>query len=282
MDTRLAGRLEDFAPPWLRYMLTLSEAVRTGETWVVASGEDVALWDTDAGPVLPIWPTKALAANVAEGEAEAAPLDTDEFLKRLLPFLIEGDANVSLFPSFEDDMLVEPTAVAEDLTDFVADPTDLAAELVAEPAVAIYDEWALLESPGVEEEAPEGWAPASDETPATTGERYADTLAAAAATDALWLLDDPAEEAIVGLVIEDRPALTLFTSEAQAAEYGERIDAEVVARAVQIDALVRGWLLVAYGGHWSVALSPDATDAVFVEPTRLALDLSEACNAPVS
>ncbi|MDR3685892.1 MAG: DUF2750 domain-containing protein [Coriobacteriia bacterium] len=278
MDTRLIGRLEDFAPPWLRYMLTLSEAARTGETWVVASGEDIALWDTDGGAVLPDWPTKALAANVAEGEAEAAPLAVDEWLNRLLPFLIEGDANVSLFPNFEDDMLVEPTAVAEDLTDLLAEPSDLAAELVAEPLVAAYDEWALLESPGVEEEPAEGWAP-NDEVPAPSGDRYADALAAAAATDALWLLDDPSEDAIVGLVIDDRPSLTLFTSEAQAAEYGEGIDADVVPRAIQIDVLVRGWLLVAYGGQWSVALSPDETDAVFAEPTRVALDLSEACNA---
>ena len=279
MDTRLIGRLEDFAPPWLRYMLTLSEAARTGETWVVASGEDIALWDTDGGAVLPVWPTKALAANVAEGEADAAPLPVDELMNKLLPFLIEGDANVSLFPNFEDDMLVEPTAVAEDLTDLLAEPTDLAAELVAEPTVAAYDEWALLESPGVEEEPAEGWAP-TDEVPAPTADRYADALAAAAATDALWLLDDPEEDAIVGLVIDDRPSLTLFTSEAQAAEYGERIDADVVPRAIQIDVLVRGWLLVAYGGQWSVALSPDETDAVFAEPTRVALDLSEACNTP--
>lgn len=275
MDTRLTGRLEDFAPPWLRYMLTLSEAVRTGETWVVANGEDIALWDTDAGAVLPMWPSKALAAGVAEGEAEAAPLEVEEFVQRLLPFLIEGDANVSLFPNFDDDMLVEPAAVSEDLTDFIAAPTDLAAELIAQPIVAVYDEWALLESPGVEEEAAEGWAPSGD-APSPTDDRYADALAAAAVTGALWLLDDPAEEAIVGLVLDDRPALTLFTTEGQAVEYGERIDAEVVARAIEVDALVRGWLLVAYGGHWSVAISPEAADAVFVEPTRIALDLSEA------
>jgi hypothetical protein len=276
MDTRLTGRLEDFAPPWLRYMLTLSEAVRTGETWVVASGEDIALWDTDGGAVLPMWPTKALAANVAEGDAEAAPLEVEEFMKRLLPFLIEGDANVSLFPNFDDDMLVEPQAVAEDLTDFLAQPTNLVAELTAEPVVAIYDEWALLESPGVEEEDAEGWTPIDEPIAAPSGDRYADALAAASTTDALWLLDDPAEEAIVGLVLDDRPALALFNSKAAAAEYGERIDAEVVPRAVSIDALIRGWLLVAYGGHWAVAFGAEATDAVFVEPTRAALDLSEA------
>ena len=99
----------------------------------------------------------------------------------------------------------------------------------------------------------------------------------AAVTGALWLLDDPAEEAIVGLVLDDRPALTLFASKAQAAEYGERIDAEVTPLAVGLETLVRGWLLVAYGGQWSVALSPDATDALFVEPTRFALDAAEAC-----
>ena len=168
MDTRLIGRLEDFGPPWLRYMLTLSEAVRTGQTWVVASGDDVALWDTDAGAVLPLWPTKALAANVAEGEAQAVPLDVDELLKRLLPFLVESDANVSLFPNFDDDMLVEPAAVTEDLSDLVAQPSDLAAELTADLTTAVYDEWALLESPGVESEEAEGWSPSADEAPSLT------------------------------------------------------------------------------------------------------------------
>ncbi|HEY5540032.1 MAG TPA: hypothetical protein VIL41_01100 [Coriobacteriia bacterium] len=278
MDTTLTGRLTHFAPPWLRYMFTLSEAARTGDAWVVAAGDDIALWDTDAGAVLPIWPTQELAAEVAEGEAEAAPVGVGEIADRLLPFLIKSDASASLFPNFDDDMLVEPDAVSEDLADSIAEPVDIAAQLIEAPVTAIYDEWALLESPGVDDELPEGWAP-SDAAPALSGDRYADALAAVSATGALWLLDDPAEEAIVGMVLEDRPALTLFATKAQAAEYGERIDAEVVPLPVGLDALVRGWLLVAYSGQWAVALSPDATDAVFVEPTRFALDVAEACAA---
>jgi hypothetical protein len=49
--------------------------------------------------------------------------------------------------------------------------------------------------------------------------------------------------------------------------------------AVGAETLLAGWLLVAYGGEWSVALSPDATDAIFVEPTRFALDAAEALSA---
>ena len=279
MDTVLTQRVARFAPPWLRYMFTLSEIVRSGEAWVVAAGDDIALWDTDGGAVLPMWPARALLTDVVEGEGEAAPVGIGEIMDRLLPFLVEADASISLFPNFDDDMLIEPAAVSEDLADSVAEPVDVAAQLLEPPASAVYDEWALLESPGVEDEQPEGWAVA-DGAPHSTGDIYADILAAAAANGALWLLDDSAEEAIVGIVLEDRPGLALFASEEAAAHYGEGIDAQVTPLPVGIETLVRGWLLVAYGGQWTVALSADEERALFVEPTRLALDLAEACADP--
>ena len=280
MDTDLVQRAARFAPPWLRYMLTLSEAVRTGDSWVVAEGDDIALWDTDAGAVLPMWPTKELAAETldADSDAEAAPVSLDEITERLLPFLVKADANLSLFPNYEDDMLIEPAAVAEDIADFIAQPVDIVGELAQAPAATAYDEWALLESPGVEDEQEEGWAPVEAAVVAT-GDRYADAIANASATGALWLLDDPAEDAVVGIVIDDRPGLAVFATQGEAAAYGESTDAEVTPRALGIDSLVLGWLLVAYGGQWTVAISPDAETAVFVEPTRLALDLGEACAA---
>ena len=276
MDTALTQRVSRFAPPWLRYMFTLSEIARTGEGWVVAAGDDIAIWDTDGGAVLPLWPAQALLADVVEGDGEAAPVGIGEIVDRLLPFLVDADANISLFPNFDDDMLIEPAAVSEDLADFVTEPVDVAAQLDDAPASAVYDEWALLESPGVEDEQPEGWAPA-DNAPSPTGDVYADVLAAAAATGALWLLDDPAEEAVVGIVLDDRPGLALFASEAAAAEYAGGIDADAAPAPVGVETLVRGWLLVAYGWQWTIALSPDAENALFVEPTRLALDLAEAC-----
>ena len=278
MDPKLVGRLSDFAPPWLRYMLTLSEAARTGQSWVVASGEDIGLWDTDAGAVLPLWPTELLArqsVSDTDGEATAVPLA--EITERLLPYLIEADASLSLFPNFEDDMLVEPDAIAEDLADFAAEPIDIAAELTIEPVDEAYDEWALLESPEIEDEE-EGWAP-EEVTPQPTAERYSTLLAAAAATGALWLLDDPAEDAVVGIVLADRPGVALFPSSAAAMEYAGHVGGDISARPVSVDALVGGWMLVAYGGHWAVAISPDAETATFVEPTRFALDLAEACGA---
>ena len=279
MDTVLTQRVARFAPPWLRYMFTLSEIARTGEGWVVAAGDDIAIWDTDAGAVLPLWPAQALLTDVVEGSGEASPVGIGEIVDRLLPFLVEADANISLFPNFQDDMLIEPAAVSEDLADFVTEPVDVAAQLADAPASAVYDEWALLESPGVDDEQPEGWAP-SDRAPSPTGDTYADLLAAAAATGALWLLDDPEEAAVVGIVLDDRPGLALFASEAAAAEYGASIDAEATPAAVGIETLARGWLLVAYGGQWTIAISPDAENALFVEPTRLALDLAEACAGP--
>lgn len=276
MDPKLVGRLSDYGPPWLRYMATLSQAAKTGESWVVAAGEDIGLWDTDEGAVLPLWPTRALAEqSVGEANGEATSVPLAEITERLLPFLIEADASLSLFPNFNDDMLVEPDAVTEDLADFAAEPIDIAEELMAPTTDAVYDEWALLESPGVDEEDPDGWAP-EEVTPAEAADRYSAILAAAEATGALWLLDDPAEEAIVGIVLDDRPGIAVFANSAEALAYGARIDGDVSARPVSVDALVRGWLLVAYGGHWSVAVSPDEETATFVEPTRFALDLSQA------
>ena len=55
---------------------------------------------------------------------------------------------------------IEPNAVSEDLADLVAEPHDIVALIGEAPVEAAYDEWALLESPGVEDELPEGWAPA--------------------------------------------------------------------------------------------------------------------------
>lgn len=278
MDTELTQRIGQFAPPWLRYMVTLSEAARTGESWVIAAGDDIALWDTDGGSVLPMWPTQELAAAVADGDNEAAPIGVGEIVDRLLPFLTESDANISLFPNFDDDMLIEPAAVAEDIADFMGEPHDVVAQIGEKPVEVVYDEWALLESPGVEDERPEGWAPA-ETAPRPTGDRFADAIAYAATTGVLWMLDDPGEDAVVGMVLDDRPALALWPTQVLAADYAERVGSEVVPSSVSVDALVGGWLLVAYGGSWAVALAPDESTAIFVEPVRFALDLAEACSA---
>jgi hypothetical protein len=278
MDTMLLDRAQRFAPPWLRYMLTLSEASKTGESWVVATGDDIGLWDTDSGAVLPLWPDKSLAADsIGDGQGEPAAVSTSELAERILPFLVDQDGSLTLFPNFCEDMLVEPAAVSEDLTDFVADPVDIAAELVAKPASAEYEEWALLESPEVDDEQPEGWAPSAIEAPAMNGDAYAATLAAAKQSGALWLVEDPAEDAVVGIVLDDRPALALFATEQQAKSYADDIgdEADLVAKPVGLEAIVSGWLLVAYGAHWSVAVGVGPESATFVEPTRLALDLVE-------
>ena len=275
MDTGLVQRVARFAPAWLRYTLTLSEAVRSGATWVIASGDDIALWETDAGVVMPMWPTRDLAAELLEdAQSKPAPVSVDD-LDSLLPFLVDADSSVTLFPNGDDDIVVEPTAVAEDLADFVAEPTDVAGQLTQPPAEAVYDEWALIEAPKVEDESPEVETFAHCDAPAT-GDRYADALAIASAGGALWLLDVPAEDAVVGIVLDDRPGLALFSSEAAARDYGERVDGEVSPRGIDIDTLVRRWLLVAYGGRWAIAISPDAETATFVEPSRFALDTAEA------
>lgn len=277
MDAALTQRIARFTPPWLRYMVTLSEAAKTGEGWVIASGDDIALWDTDGGAVLPMWPTKELAAEAVNDGGEATAVGVGEIVDRLLPFLAESDASISLFPNFDDDMLIEPAAVTEDLADFINKPHDVVAQLTEAPTELVYDEWALLESPGVEDERPEGWAPST--APHLSGDRYADAVAFATASGVLWLLDDAEEDAVVGMVLDDRPALALWATQAQAADYAERVGSEVAPRSVSVDALVTGWLLIAYGGDWAVALSPDESTAIFVEPVHFALDIAEACAA---
>ena len=164
MDATLLDRVAQFAPPWVRYMYTLAEIARTGDGWVVAAGEDIALWDTDAGPVMPLWPVQSLAAEVIEDDAaaQAEAVGTGEIVERLLPFLEQSEAAVCLFPNFDDDMLVEPSTVTEDLADFITEPIDVAAQLATEPFTAEYDEWALLEAPEVEtddEPASAPWRP---------------------------------------------------------------------------------------------------------------------------
>jgi hypothetical protein len=281
MDTTLVSRVRRYGTPWLRYMLTLSEAARTGEGWVVATGEDIGLWDTDSGPVLALWPDRSLAAEaVSDAHGNAAPLGLPELKDRLLPFLIDADASISLFPNFDDDMLVEPTAVAEDLEDFTGDSVDIAAELVGEVSERAYDEWALLESVDVDEfdEVEAGGSAGGEarELRATGLARYDDAVGAFVRERGLWLLEDPDEGAVVGVVLDDRPALALFASQHDAEAFGASVDADATPRLVSPGDLVRGWLLVAYGGHWLVALSPDGKSAAFVEPTRFALDLAEA------
>lgn len=277
MKSTLESRVERFSPPWLRYVYTLSEIVRAGEGWVVSEGDDIALWDTDAGDVMPLWPAKELAQAVIDGDAQASPVSPSEIVERLMPFLQENHAATCLFPNFSNDVLVEPGAIIEDLADLVVEPADIAEELVAPVVVAVYDEWALLETPEIDDEQPDGWAPPEAGVAKVLGDRYATALATATATGALWLLADAGEDAVVGIVLDDRPTLAVFVTRDEAARYAERIDGDAQPKAVGVSALVEGWLLAAHGGSWGVSISPDADQSAFVEPTRFALDLAEAC-----
>jgi hypothetical protein len=281
MDAKLLARVSRFAPPWVRYMFTLAEIARTGDGWVVASGEDIALWDTEAGSVMPLWPTQDLAAETVadDSDATAEAVGSGEIVERLLPFLADNEAAVCLFPNFDDDMLVEPAAVTEDLADFIAEPADVAEQLSSEPIVAEYDEWALLEAPeveGAQDADPGPWVPREPAGARPSEERYAGSLAAAAGNGELWTLDDPAEEAVIGIVLDDRPALALFASRAESEAFAEHVDGDVVARSLRVAELLSSWSVVAYGGRWAVAISPDQEQATFVEPARFALDLAEA------
>jgi hypothetical protein len=202
----------------------------------------------------------------------------DRVVERLLPFVYQAEASVSLFPNFEDDVLADPEAVADDLAEFSAETPSVAEQLVGAPRAEVYDEWALLQLPEVDGLASEVTRPGSV-AHQPTGDRYADLLCSAGVSGVLWMLDVLAEDAVVGVVLDDRPALALFVSEEDAARYAERVGGGVSVQSVGVDTLVRGWMLVAYGAGWSVAVSPEADTAVFAEPGRVALELAEVCSA---
>ncbi|MBI5230570.1 MAG: DUF2750 domain-containing protein [Coriobacteriales bacterium] len=282
MDTSLKERVSQYAPPWVRYMLTLSEISKTGDGWVVAEGDDLALWDTDGGATLPIWPYQEFAELSADDEAEAVPVSSTELMERLLPFLTQNDATLSLFPNFEDDVLVSPEAVGQDLTDFVAEPADVAAQIAEEPRGARLSDWAMLETPEIEGPEPAMEAPPMSEpmldAAAPAVDRYEEAIETIAASGWVWVLE--ADDDFAGVVIDDEPALAIFPTREYANAFAALSKVPANAKALPARALVDPWLVVAFAGGWRIAVSPVGDSFALVNPARFALDLGEAGVSP--
>lgn len=282
MDAALLERVMGFSPPWVRYMLTLSEISRTGDGWVIANGDDLALWDTDGGATLPVWPFQSLAQDSADEGTEAVPVSATELMERLLPFLLDNDATVSLCPNFVNDVLVSPEAVGQDLTDFVAEPVDVAEQLATGPRGSRFEDWAMLETPEVEvedwgDEAPPMLEVALDASvPAI--DRYAEAIDAIGSSGWVWLLESDGDFA--GVIMEDSTAaLAVFPTKEYANAFAARNAVPANAWPVRAESFVDPWLVVAFAGVWEVAMSPVGDSFALVNPARLALDLGEALSS---
>lgn len=253
MNAELLERVKLSAPQWLRYLLTLSGIAASGEGWVVASGDDVALFDADGTAVMPLWPSAGLAKEAQFEGAGPTAVGAQELIDRLLPSLGASDALVAVFPAEGDNTLVAPDTVARDIAGFSADPRDIAAEIVAEPQAVLLDDLALLDAPDM-----------SDVSGCEPGEA------------AYWVLSATGgEAAVVGVVHADKPSILLFSDEPHALAFRTRTDAPATPTALSAQALLGGWLLLAFSAGWGIAIVDDALGAMAETPARLALELAE-------
>lgn len=252
MNIDLLERVQRSAPQWLRYLLTLSVIASEGVGWVVAAGDDVALFEAEGTSVMPLWPAEKLAAETPVEGAAPLGVPANELVERLLPVLGEGSAMVAVLPAEGDNTLVAPESVAQDIAGFSADPRDIAAEILAEPRVAGLEELALLETPDMSALAP-----------------------CEPADAAFWMLVADEDEGVIGLLDSGTPAILLFTQEPHAIAFRIRTGAPASPKPVSADEMLERWLLFAFSTGWRVATAVDAARATVETPARLALELAE-------
>ncbi len=157
MNDALLAAVIQHAPAWARYVLTLSEIGRSGEGWVLASGDDIAIMDAGGTSAMPLWPYRALAEGVsarwrgARGFGRPFPmplaLSAVELADKTLPALAENELSVAVFPGPGENRLVGAAGVARDLRTFIDEPRDVAAELELEPHTIALEGWANLNVP---------------------------------------------------------------------------------------------------------------------------------------
>ena len=156
MHDALLASVAQYAPAWVRYVLTLSEIANAGEGWVLAAGDDIAIMDAGGTSALPLWPYRSLAEGASVTDAEegaAAPppaptgLSVSELTDKLLPALAENQVSVAVFPGPGENRLIGAEGVKRDLSAFVEEPRDIAAELATEPHTIELEGWANLNVP---------------------------------------------------------------------------------------------------------------------------------------
>ena len=70
MHDALLASVAQYAPAWVRYVLTLSEIANKGEGWVLASGDDIAIMDAGGISALPLWSYRSFAEGASVTDAE--------------------------------------------------------------------------------------------------------------------------------------------------------------------------------------------------------------------
>ncbi len=261
MDEALLQRVTDYAMPWLRYVFTVCEIARTGSAWVLASGDDIAILQSEDGTeALPVWPHSELVPpEVAEGATPTA-VGARELLENALPSLIESGVSVLPFPG-PGDVAVPAEMFANDIAFFAEQRRDITAEIARETSAEKPDGATLLDTPDVGltttgADQPEDFDP---DTPR------------------LWVLLAKDRTSVAGAKFGEVPALALFDSKELAEAFAERLEdaPEMEAQWVTAEDIASRWLLLAFSGGWDVAMVSNEDEYGRVAPARLALDLVE-------
>lgn len=258
MDDSLLAPVIQHAPAWVRYVLTLSEIGSSGEGWVLAERENIAIMDAGGTSAMPLWPYRKLAegANGAEEELAAttpAPVATAvsaaELIEKVLPALENNGVSVAVFPGPGDNRVIGPEGVIRDLQAFIDEPRDVAAELALEPHTIELEGWANLNVPdfGVEDTASDA--------------RF-------------WLLAAEDHASVIGVVAQEQPALALFATQVTAEDFAREAGVAATPRAASTNSLIGHWLLMAFTAEWDAAIVTDDGGSGAVKPVRLALDLA--------
>jgi hypothetical protein len=260
MEDALLASVVRHAPAWVRYVLTLSEIGSSGEGWVLADRENIAIMDAGGTSAMPLWPYRKLAegANGAEEELAATtppPVATAisavELADKVLPALARNDVSVAVFPGPGENRVIGAEGVIRDLRAYIDEPRDVAAEIATEPRSIQPDGWANLNVPDLGEDD--------------------------AASDArFWLLASEDGASVIGVVAQEQPALALFATQVTAEDFAREVGVHATPRAAGTNSLIGHWLLIAFTAGWDVAIVTDEAGSGTVKPVRLALDLARA------
>jgi hypothetical protein len=258
MEDALLASVIKHAPAWVRYVLTLSEIGSSGEGWVLADRENIAIMDVGDTSAMPLWPSKRLAEGAigAEDELEAtqpAPIATSipatELAEKVLPALSDNRVSVAVFPGPGENRVIGPEGVIRDLLAFIEEPRDVDGELALEPYTIELEGWASLEVPDMGDEDEEADA------------RF-------------WLLAADDGKSVIGVISAEKPALALFATQLTAEDFARQVVAQATPRPASTDSLIGHWLLMAFSAGWDAAIVTDDGGTGSVKPVRLALDLA--------
>ncbi|MEI7814073.1 MAG: DUF2750 domain-containing protein [Coriobacteriia bacterium] len=259
MEGPMLARVIQYAPAWVRYVLTLSEIGRSGEGWVLAAGDDIAIMDAGGTPAMPLWPFSKLAEGARADDEDWGPSNPGpqplsiaalELADKTLPALAENEISVAVFPGPGENRLIGASGVVRDLRAFIDEPRDVTAELELEPRTIELEGWANLNVPDL-------------------GEQDADDDAR------FWLLASQDGASVIAVVADDRPALALFTARATAEDFALQAKVPAAPRAASVNSLIGHWLLMAFTSEWDAAIVTDDGETGAVKPIRLALDLAQ-------